>query len=257
MTRPGTEVGPYLEARPMVVANWKMNLDSHGATALARMVAEDSACAGSVQVLLAPSFPYLEKVAACLRSSPVGLAAQDLHWKDSGPFTGAVSGAMLVDVGATHVLVGHSERRRLFGEDDQDVRQKMRAAHAAGLVPLLCVGEDKEERDAGRAVEVVSAQICSALEDGFQQSVPVVAYEPVWAIGTTRAAEPKQVADMHGEIRRLLKGGIQILYGGSVTPENTSALMSDPEVDGLLVGTASLHAKPFLAIVRAVVGVSS
>jgi triosephosphate isomerase len=241
------------ERPTLVVANWKMNMDGKSASALARAVASDPACEAGVEVLLAPPFPYLERVAACLESSSVGLAGQDLHWEAAGAFTGAVSASMLTDVGASHVLAGHSERRHLFGDDDATVRRKIEAACASGLEPIVCVGENESQRDSGQAISTVKGQVESALQASGWSGRPalLLAYEPVWAIGTGRVAEPGQAAEMHAAIRELAGPASRVLYGGSVNPGNAAALLAEEELDGLLVGGASLQAKSFLSIVQA------
>jgi triosephosphate isomerase len=236
-----------------VVANWKMNLDGKSASALARAMAADPACEAGIGVLLAPPFPYLERVADCLASSPVGLAGQDLHWEAAGAFTGAISGSMLVDAGASHVLAGHSERRHLFGDDDESVRRKIEAACSSGLEPIVCVGENAAQRDSGQAIPTVKKQVESALQARGWPGRPslLLAYEPVWAIGTGRVAEPGQAAEMHAAIRDLAGPSSLVLYGGSVNPDNAASLLAEGEIDGLLVGGASLKAESFLPIVRA------
>ncbi|MFQ5718442.1 MAG: triose-phosphate isomerase [Acidobacteriota bacterium] len=233
---------------PLVVANWKMNLDGRVAEDLARAIVASPAVGDrSVEVLLAPPFPYLERVAAVVRGTQVGVAGQDLHWEEAGPFTGAVSGSMLADTGATHVLVGHSERRERFGDDDEAVKRKHQAARRAGLDPILCVGESLASRDAGQATNVVLAQI-----DAVAPGTPtIIAYEPIWAIGTGRVATITQAAEIHAAIRRHLGAGARVLYGGSVTPDNAGSLLSEPEIDGILVGSASLAATSFLDILAA------
>ncbi|MFQ5670684.1 MAG: triose-phosphate isomerase [Acidobacteriota bacterium] len=239
-------------ARPIIVANWKMNLLGQQATSLARCVAHSPACKEDVLVLLAPPHPYLERVQAILRSTPVGLAAQDLHPEESGAFTGSVSGAMIADTGATHVLVGHSERRRDCGEDDAMVRRKIVAALRARLTPVVCVGESLRQRDSGRAGRVVREQIHAALQaPGWLQTGELwVAYEPVWAIGTGRVAQPDQVSAIHAILRELLGARARILYGGSVGPHNAGDLLQQPDVDGLLVGSAALAAERFLEVIQ-------
>jgi triosephosphate isomerase len=239
--------------RPWVVANGKMNLDLAGATALAEAMAIAPVCAGGIEVLLAPAFPHLAAVAARLAGSPVGLSAQDLHWEPRGAFTGAVSAPMLADVGATHVLVGHSERRRLFADTDEVVCRKLGAAVAAGLIPIVCVGEDAAQRDAGRAADVVRGQLTQAqAASGWPGAAgPILAYEPVWAIGTGRVARAEQAAEIPAVLRAAAGSHARILYGGSVSSENAGELMAEPEIDGLLVGGASLNAPSFLAVVAA------
>lgn len=245
---------PYSRSTPLLVANWKMNLDGQRGEVLARAVAEAaSRHVDTAEVILAPPFPYIERVAAALLGSPVGLAAQDLHWENSGPFTGAVSAAMLADAGASHVLVGHSERRRIFGDDDNDVARKLTAARDGGLTPILCVGENLEQRDAGEALEVVAQQLDRALSPMGDSAAEdcVVAYEPVWAIGTGRVAGVDEAAEVHAAIHRQLGSEVRVLYGGSVTPDSATGLLAEPEIDGVLVGSASLTAPSFVAIIAA------
>ncbi len=237
----------------LVVGNWKMNLDRGRARALAGTVAAAAVCRGPVQVMVAPAHPHLVLVAECLAGTPVGLAAQDLHWEAGGAFTGAVSAGMLADAGASHVLVGHSERRLLFGDDDRVVALKIQAAVDAGLTPIVCVGETAAQRDAGEALAVVARQWEAARSaTGWSgAAAPLLAYEPVWAIGTGRVARPAQAAEVHAHLRALAGAGARILYGGSVTPDNAGDLMAEAEVDGLLVGGASLSPDSFLAVVEA------
>ena len=230
-----------------------MNLDGAACDALARAIAADPVSQQSVQLALAPPFPYLQRVAAAVAETPVMLASQDIHQEAAGAFTGSVSGAMLRDVGVSCVLVGHSERRQLLGEDDNLVRMKTAAAVEAGLTPVVCVGEDLVCRDEGRAIEHVSRQVKAALgASGWVDLDDVlVAYEPVWAIGTGRVARPDQITEVHQAIRQLLPAGACVLYGGSVNRENAGDLMAEPEIQGLLVGSASLIADSFLGIARA------
>ncbi|MCZ6833898.1 MAG: triose-phosphate isomerase [Acidobacteria bacterium] len=239
--------------KPWVIGNWKMNLDRRAAETLAKEVADDPACGAVIRVGLAPPFPYLEHVAEILGHGPVTLLGQDLHSEPRGAYTGSVSGPMLRDMGVTHVLVGHSERRRLHGEDDDMIRRKITAAVKAGLTPVVCVGEDLAQRESHRAMTTITAQVEAALPaDGWPgQGEILVAYEPVWAIGTGHVAGREQVAEIHAGIRRLLPGHARILYGGSVDPDNAASLAREEEIDGLLVGSASLSAASFLAIVRA------
>jgi triosephosphate isomerase (TIM) len=241
--------------RPVVAGNFKMNLLAAEARALAEelrsaLEAEPPAC----EVVLAPVFTSLHAVRDALRGSPIALSAQNLHFEPSGAFTGEVGAAFLVDAGCTHVIVGHSERRQLFGERDADVRRKTRAALEAGLTPIVCVGETLEERDAGLAEAVVLRQVGAALDELPLDRV-VLAYEPVWAIGTGRTASPEDAQAMHATVRASLPGshreGMRILYGGSVKPENAEALLGQPDIDGALVGGASLKTGSFLPIIRA------
>ena len=249
-------------ARTTVIANWKMHGTQAEALALARGVRR---LVGNrfpaVEVVLAPPFTSLETVRRALRGSRLHLSAQNLHWQPQGAFTGEVGADMLGDAGCSHVIVGHSERRRLFGETDRDVGRKLAAALEASLKPVLCIGETLQERRAGRMRRILSAQLSGALK-GVSKSVNeilTVAYEPVWAIGTGKNATPAQAAEAHGWIRRGLARRlgeapareIPILYGGSVTPHNAPELAAVAEVDGVPVGGASLDPRSFAAIVSA------
>jgi len=243
--------------RKFVCGNWKMHRTVAEATALAREV-RDGVGASPVQVAIAPAFTALHAVGQVLAGGPVELAAQNVHWEAQGAFTGEVSAPMLAEVGCRHVIVGHSERRQLFGETDESVRKRAGAVLAAGMLPIVCVGETLAEREAGRTLEVVGRQVRGALA-GFKAELAAVtvAYEPVWAIGTGKTATSAQAQEVHAAIRAILRelGGaladaIRIQYGGSVKPENAAELMSQPDVDGALVGGASLKAADFVAIVK-------
>ncbi|MCL6450052.1 MAG: triose-phosphate isomerase [Acetobacteraceae bacterium] len=251
--------------RPLVAGNWKMNLLSGEASALAgelrRALEAEPETAGAVEVVVCPAFTLLAAVGAALRGSAVlALGAQDAWHQDRGAFTGEVSPPMLLDAGCRYVVLGHSERRRHQGESDGLINLKLLAALRHGLRPILCVGETLEEREAGRAEEVAATQLRRCLEgvDGGAADQVAVAYEPVWAIGTGRAASPETAAAMHallrGELRRRFGPAadqVRVVYGGSVTPDNAGQFMARPEVDGALVGGASLSAGAFMAIVRA------
>ncbi len=241
----------------LVAGNWKMNLDHDAAVGLAaeivRATAEDAA---EVGVAVCPPAVWLDAVAERLRESEVRLGAQNVHPSDAGAFTGEVAPSMLVDLDVEYVIVGHSERRQLFGETSAFVAQKVRAAQAAELAPILCVGETLDERESGDAEAIVLAQLAASL-DGVESADLVVAYEPVWAIGTGRTASPEQAQAMHAAIRAALGGrfeegeDIEILYGGSVKPSNAAELFAQDDLDGALVGGASLEAASFAAIVAA------
>jgi triosephosphate isomerase len=243
-----------------VCGNWKMHRTQAEARALVGALAPLVApLAGQVQVAVAPPFTALAAAREALAGGPVELAAQDVHWEKQGAFTGEVSAAMLADAGCRHVIVGHSERRQLFGETDESVRRKVGAVLAGGMRPIVCVGEILAEREAGRTLEVVGRQLRAALA-GLPAEVHAaltVAYEPVWAIGTGKTATAAQAQEVHAALRAILRelcgglaDGIRIQYGGSVKPENAAELMSQPDVDGALVGGASLEAGSFAAIVR-------
>jgi triosephosphate isomerase len=243
--------------RPLVAGNWKMN----GLRASLALVEELKAAppAGRVELLVCPPATLIHAVAQALAGSPIAVGGQDSHAERSGAFTGNVSAEMLADLGATYVILGHSERRSYHRESDEEVRRKAVAAREAGLVAIVCVGETREEREAGRALEVVSGQVRNSVPEGASAENLVVAYEPVWAIGTGLTPTTADVAEMHGRIRSELAAMIgpdqaartRILYGGSVKPSNAAELLTVSDVDGALVGGASLVAKDFLAIAEA------
>jgi triosephosphate isomerase len=243
-----------------VCGNWKMHRTVAEAVALAREVAAGLGdAAGRVQVAVAPPFTALQAVAQAVRGTAVEVAAQDVHWEVQGAFTGEISAGMLAEAGCRHGIVGHSERRQLFGETDESVRRKTGALLAAGIRPIVCVGETLAEREANRTLEVVGRQVRAGLAglSGEQLAALTLAYEPVWAIGTGKTATSAQAQEVHAAIRAILRelagsfgDGIRIQYGGSVKPENARELMSQPDVDGALVGGASLKAGDFLAIVK-------
>jgi len=237
----------------LVAGNWKMYGDRASNRGLLDAVLggmaglRDAACAVCVP------FPYLGEAAAQLKGSPLALGAQNLSEHAQGAYTGEVSAAMLAEFGCSYVIVGHSERRQLFGESDAMVAAKFAAAAGHGMTPILCVGETLAERDAGRTESVVERQLMAVL-DGSGTHVfgkAVVAYEPVWAIGTGRTATPEQAQSVHGFLRQRLLAETRIIYGGSVKAANAKEIFSMPDVDGGLIGGASLVAADFLAIVRA------
>jgi triosephosphate isomerase len=240
------------------VGNWKMHGTSDESQTLARRIARASRSFKTVEVAIAPPFTVLTTVARSLRRSPVYLAAQNVHWEEAGPFTGEISPRMLLDSGCRLVIVGHSERRRIFCESDQIIAKKLGAAIRVGLRPILCIGETLEEREKGLTTQVIGAQLRNALKGVEKDAIGKfdVAYEPVWAIGTGQNATPKQVTSVHRRIRSFLTKRfagaqpIRVLYGGSVNPENAAALARLPDVNGVLVGGASLRANSFLDIIR-------
>ena len=249
--------------KPFVVGNWKMNTDSQSSVSLAKQIASGSSeMAGQgVRVAVCPPFIYLQAVARALSASSIAVGAQDLYIETKGAFTGEISASMIKDIGCSYVLCGHSERRHVIGESDELINKKVTAAINGGLLPIFCVGEMLEEREASRTSEVVSGQMKSGLAGlGAEKvSAVTVAYEPVWAIGTGLTATPQQAQEVHALIRELLTemyGGqpaeeIPILYGGSVKPENAAELMAERDINGLLVGGASLKADDFVAIIKA------
>jgi triosephosphate isomerase len=232
--------------RILIAGNWKMNTDTTSAVALARGVAAGADAASQVDLLVCPPHVYLAAVGDALTGSPVALGAQNMYFEGNGAFTGETSAAMLSDVGAEYVILGHSERRTLMGETDDVVNKKTLAALASGLVPIVCVGELLEQREAGQTAEVIRTQVTGSLAGVPAEKMPavVVAYEPVWAIGTGKVASPEQ-GEMYSES---VASQVRILYGGSMKPGNAAELLSQPNVDGGLIGGASLVADDFLAI---------
>lgn len=245
----------------LIAGNWKMNTDLAAAAELARGVVEEVGDVEEVQIAVCPPFISLDAVFGALRGSQVRLGAQNMHAADGGAYTGEVAASMLRSVGCDYVILGHSERRQYFGETDASVHEKIKQALAHDLTPIVCVGEKLDERKAGREQAVVKAQLSGAL-DGVSLSDParlVVAYEPVWAIGTGETATPEQAQEMHAFIRTQLADlfsdafsrDVLLLYGGSMKPGNAAELLAQPDVDGGLIGGASLKAPDFAAIVRA------
>ena len=238
-----------------------MNLGLKEAVELVKAIVEGLPEGGrGPEVMIAPPFTKLAVISELIKGKPIKLGAQDMYWEASGAYTGEISASQLKDVGCSHVIIGHSERRKLFGETDAAVRKKLQTAIANKLVPVVCIGETLEEREAGRTFKVLETQVKGGLE-GFAPadlSTLVVAYEPVWAIGTGKTATPDQAEEAHLFVRKQLAGlygkaladSVRILYGGSVTPENIDALMAQPDLDGALVGGASLKPVSFLRIVH-------
>jgi triosephosphate isomerase len=246
----------------LIVGNWKMNKTASEAVRFVRELVSALPKDPAVEIVLAPPFTALESVYGVLGSaSHLGLGAQNLHWEPQGAFTGEISGPMLRDVGCTYVIVGHSERRTLFGERDGDVHKKVRSALAHGLRPILCVGESLEERQSNQTETVVTGQVAAGLRElrAPELKAVAIAYEPVWAIGTGQAATTEQAVAVHRAIRACIASGwstesadhMRILYGGSVTPQNASSLLREPEIDGALVGGACLKTESFATIVLA------
>jgi triosephosphate isomerase len=247
--------------RYLYAGNWKMNKTVSDAVALARALRDGLEREARHEVAVMPPFTALAAVAEALKGSAIAVGGQDMHWEREGAFTGEVSPLMLRDLGCTFVILGHSERRHIFGESDEAVGKKVRAAFDNGLTPIACVGETLAERDSSRTLETVERQLERALRALAPEEAAraVVAYEPVWAIGTGKVATPEQAQDVHAFIRKRVTSShgedaaaaVRILYGGSVTPANAAGIMSQADVDGVLVGGASLKPDTFLPIVRA------
>jgi triosephosphate isomerase len=245
--------------RPLVAGNWKMNGLTESIGELRAIVAGAASVGARADLLVAPPATLVAAFAAAARGSSVRIGGQDCHAEPRGAYTGDLAAEMLADAGASAVIVGHSERRTYHKETDAQVRAKALAAWRAGLTAIICVGETREEREAGRAVDVVAGQLGGSVPDGATEANTVIAYEPVWAIGTGLTPTPEDVAEMHAFLRgRLLArfgaaagGGMRSLYGGSVKAENAGELMAIADVDGALVGGASLKATDFLGIAAA------
>ncbi|RKH26121.1 triose-phosphate isomerase [Corallococcus sp. CA041A] len=248
--------------RKIVAGNWKMNKTVPEALALVRELRSAVAAMGDkVEVAIAPPFVALQPLHVALEGAPLQLAAQNCHWESSGAFTGEISAPMLAELGCAYVIVGHSERRQFFGETDATVNKRAKAVKAAGMTPIVCVGETLAERESNQTLTVVERQVRGALEgfSGADVATFVMAYEPVWAIGTGRTATTAQAQEVHAAIRGLLTRmydegtaeRVRIQYGGSVKPDNAAELLGQPDVDGALVGGASLKAADFVAIVKA------
>jgi triosephosphate isomerase len=246
--------------KPYIAGNWKMNLERESALGLVSILRERVGQREDVDVAVFPPFVYLDEIARALGGSPIRVGAQNCCDEVSGAFTGEVSAAMLLDVGAEIVILGHSERRHVYGESDDLVNRKVHAALDAGLEVILCVGETLEERDSGRTEKVVGAQLTQGVSglDAHDMQRVTLAYEPVWAIGTGRNATPKQAGEAHSYLRGVLAGlfnesvaeNVRIQYGGSVKPGNVRELMAVPEVDGCLVGGASIQADTFIPLIE-------
>jgi triosephosphate isomerase len=244
-----------------IAGNWKMNPPTaEAAVALAAAVKAGVGQAADVHVAVCPPAVYLQAVDKVLDGSPVTLGAQNMHWKPDGAYTGETSAAMLLDAGCTHVILGHSERRHGLGETDCQVNAKLKAALTARLIPIVCIGETRQEREAGWTENVVNTQLTGSLAGltPEQMSGVVLAYEPVWAIGTGLTATPEQAQEVHAFVRRRLAerfgeataARVVVQYGGSVKPDKVGELLVCPDIDGALVGGASLNAADFLAIVQ-------
>lgn len=250
--------------RPFIAGNWKMNLNRASATGLARDLVECVGTVTAVEIAVCPPSVYLDAVGSIVKGTSVGLGAQNMYYEQDGAFTGEISAAMLKDVGCKYVILGHSERRRIMGESNEAVCRKVHAAVAAGLVPIVCVGETLQERQAGKTFDIVREQVYGSLA-GLQVEQAkslVIAYEPVWAIGTGVNATPEQAEEVHADLRNALEARfgaalaaeMRIQYGGSVKPSNAKELLAKENIDGALVGGASLKAGDFKPIIEAARG---
>ncbi len=249
---------------PFIAGNWKMNLLRDGAQQLASGLAEQAAQVSGVDIAVFPPFVYLEAVRHALQGSAIKLGAQNVYFAGPGAFTGEIAAAMLTDIGCEYVILGHSERRHILGETDEQVFRKAQSALEAGLKPVICVGETLEEREANRTQAVIETQFDGSIGGLSAEQLPqvTIAYEPVWAIGTGKNASPEQAEEVHADLRKLiatrynaeLAESTRILYGGSVKPENAAGLLGQPNVDGALVGGASLKVDDFAGIIRAAQG---
>jgi triosephosphate isomerase len=246
--------------QPIIAANWKLHKTRAEARQFVELLGQQCPDPGALEVVLAAPFTALATMQEALQQTPFRLAAQNLFWESSGAYTGEVSAAMLVDVGCSAVIIGHSERRQYFGETDDTVAYKVAAALRAGLQPIVCIGESLAQRQAGETFSVLEHQVCQGLAGCAPEAVArlVLAYEPLWAIGTGVTATPGQAQEVHAHIRRLVAQtwdeasaqAVRIQYGGSVRPENITALMAEADIDGALVGGASLDALSFAQILR-------
>ena len=245
---------------PFIAGNWKMNLTSAEAGDLARALVDSCGRLEGIDMALAPAATALSAVLEAVKGSRIGVAAQNCHWEVSGAFTGEISAEMIKEIGCQYVIIGHSERRQFFSETDETVNKRLHAAHRAGLHPIMCIGESLEQREDGKTMEVVATQLKGGLKDlpeGKMKNT-TIAYEPVWAIGTGKTATPDQAQEVHAHLRGLLTDlygssvadVVRIQYGGSVKPSNARELMAMQDIDGALVGGASLKAESFSGILN-------
>lgn len=245
--------------KPLMAGNWKMNKTVAEAVDMVKALKTAVADVKDVEILVCPTFTSLYAVNNEIKGSNINLGAQNLFWEAKGAFTGEISPAMVKDCGCSYVIIGHSERRQYFGETDETVNKRAKAAFASGLIPVVCVGETLDEREKNVTFKVIETQIRGGMANlsAEEASTVVIAYEPVWAIGTGKTATPEQAQEVHAFIRKLYKeiyndaaDKVRILYGGSVNPKNVSELMKQPDIDGGLVGGASLEADSFAQLVK-------
>ncbi|MGH7197652.1 MAG: triose-phosphate isomerase [Candidatus Omnitrophota bacterium] len=246
--------------KPLIAGNWKLNKTIKEAIELVTLLKRKIGDLQQVDVVVCPVYTALSEVADVLEGSGIGLGAQDLYWEEKGAFTGEVSASLIKDAGAAFVVIGHSERRQFFHETDETVNRKTKAALKAGLTPIVCVGETLKEREANKTIQVLGTQFKGSFSSFSAEEMEkiVIAYEPVWAIGTGKVATPQQAEEAHAYLRKEIvcafgeevARDLRILYGGSVKPDNIASLMTEPDIDGALVGGASLEADSFADIVR-------
>ena len=249
--------------KPIIVGNWKMNKTVAEAISLVNLLKRSLYQTGAVEIGVCPPFTALGEINELLADSNIMLGAQDVYWQEKGAYTGEISSLMLKDVGCKFVIAGHSERRKYFNETNQTVNKKVKAVLSAGLIPIVCVGERLEEKEMGKTLQVVRDHIENGLSEITKEQIlnTIIAYEPVWAIGTGKTATPEQAGEVHGFIRKILKEKydrdtaslVRIQYGGSVKPENIKQLIAQEDIDGALVGGASLDAEAFIQIVKGAV----
>jgi len=248
-----------MKRTPFIAGNWKMHNTIAESVALSSAIAKNKENKNNAHIMVAPSYTSLAAVAQAVKGTKVLVAAQDVHFEEKGAFTSAVSPSQIKDAGATHVIIGHSERRSLFGDTDAILNKKTAAALKHNLVPVFCVGETLAEREAGKTLSVIEGQLADGLANFTSESLKtlIIAYEPVWAIGTGKTATPAQAQEVHAAIRKYMeKYGkdfaekLIILYGGSVKTDNVDAIMAEPDVDGALVGGQSLVAEQFIRIIN-------
>lgn len=251
----------------IIAGNWKMNKDNHEAVELVNLLKREVSDITDVDIIVCPPFTALSDLSDVLTDSNIAIGAQNCYWEDAGAFTGEISPVMLKALEIPYVIIGHSERRQFFGETDETVNKRVRAALKHGLIPIVCVGENLDERESGKTFDVIKTQAENGLKGFSPDEVRemIIAYEPVWAIGTGKTATPQQAQEVHKYIRDLLKGlfgaeaaeAVRIQYGGSVKPDNAGELLSQPDIDGALVGGASLKTQDFSAIIKSGVSVTS
>ena len=236
---------------PIIAGNWKMNKDPAESRVLVQKLLELTGDVKDREIILIPPFTSLPIVAEVLRNSIIKLGAQNMYWERSGAYTGEISGLFLKSLGCEYVVIGHSERRHIMGETDEMINKKLKMALEIGLISIFCMGETEKEREEGRTEDVISRQLQTGLKDIEDQiHKMILAYEPVWAIGTGKTATPQQAAEVHKFIRSTVKKQVTILYGGSVKPESVDSLMAEKEIDGCLVGGASLKPESFARIIK-------